>query len=295
MMRAEMRDLYLERGKTMTIMKSFHSRWLGTLGALALCSAGCTGDTGVAANGDTDAADTDDTDEPGDSLSSTTGTDPDTTSGETNGAESEGGNFIDPATDDEGTNEPMPNGAECSANSDCQSEFCYLSPLGGVCSECLSDSDCDATCSLDFNVGYAICTDGSLGKMCDSDEGCQDELVCATLIDAGIFQADFCSECNDSGQCDNDDICSPHYDEGSFSGYLYCAEPGSVDDGGGCPIEGNQGNGEVCTNGHCGIANIMGFVNLGICGSCSTNDDCEDGESCVPASADGGLQGAYCD
>jgi hypothetical protein len=194
----------------------------------------------------------------------------------------------------------MPNGSECASNADCVSEFCFTIPtVGGVCSECLQDSDCDeGTCSLEFDQGYAVCTDGSLGKMCDSDEGCQGDLVCGQLLDVGFFDADYCSECNDATPCDGDDICTPHYDDGSFSGHLYCTGPETVEDGGGCPIEGNEGNGEVCQNGHCGIADIMGFIQLGICGSCSTNDDCDDdpaGDNCIPAEAgQGGLVGAYC-
>jgi hypothetical protein len=279
--------------------KSFHSRWIGMLGVLALCSAGCSDDGPADANGDTDAAETGAA-EGADSQTSTTGTEPDTTTGADTGDSDEGGNFIDPATD-EGSNEPLPNGAECSSNSDCISEFCYTIPgFGGMCSECLSDSDCENTCSLDLGAGYAMCTDGSLGKMCDSTEGCADDLVCAQLFDIGFIDADFCSECSSSEQCDGndgDDICTPHYDLGEFSGHMYCAAPGSVPDDEGCPIENGEGNGEVCDSGHCGIANVMGFLDLGLCGSCSSDDDCTgEGETCVPASAgEDGIHGPYCD
>lgn len=276
------------------------------LGAFALLATACSDDGSPAASGtegDTEVADetsatmsasssatqgmTSTTDEPGTSTSD-------------GGSDTmDGGNFIDPNTDS-GPGDPLPNGGECSSNDECQSGFCYTIPtLGGVCSECLQDSDCgegESTCGVDFNTGYAVCTDGSLGKMCDSDEGCQGDLVCGELIDTGgLFNASFCSECNDNTPCDGEQICTPAYDEGSFSGHLMCADPGSVPDGGGCPIENGEGNGEVCTNGHCGIADVMGFIQLGVCGECSENDDCDPGETCTPASAgQGGLAGASC-
>jgi hypothetical protein len=235
-----------------------------------------------------DPADTD----PTDSQASTAGTDPDTTTGDdTSDSESEGTSSMDSTTGGDG---PLPNGAACALNAECDSGFCYEpSPVGGTCSECGSDSDCENTCSFGFGFRYAICTDGSLGKPCDSDEGCQGDLVCAEVVDWLGYVPAYCSECSTSDQCDGDDICTPHYDEASWSGYLYCAEPGSVPNGGGCPIDRGQGYGEVCENGHCGIVGTP-RNSLGLCGSCSTDDDCEGAETCVPASGDG-LHGAYCE
>jgi hypothetical protein len=281
-------------------MKTFHSRWLGMLGALALASSACSDDGQPSLDGGTDGTESAEGGSMTGPSNTTTGATSDDPSGTTTGAtdSNDDSNFIDPADDDDGPSEPGPNGSECSANADCTSGYCYVIPgFGGVCSECLMDADCgEGTCSVDFGAGYAICTDGSLGKMCDTDEGCQGELVCAQLIDTGgLFNASFCSECNDENPCAGEKICSPHYDEGSFSGHMACVDPESVESGGGCPIENGEGNDEVCKDGHCGIADIMGFIQLGVCGECSTNEDCEVGETCTPASASqAGLEGASC-
>ncbi|MBK8236872.1 MAG: hypothetical protein IPK74_15085 [Deltaproteobacteria bacterium] len=207
--------------------------------------------------------------------------------------------FVNPVDTGSDGGTPQPNGAQCANAEGCESGFCYTVPmLGGVCSECLMDADCPTgTCGLDAAAGYAVCTDGSLGKQCDSDEGCMGELVCTQLIDTGgFFNASFCSECGPQAPCPGEQICTPNYDAQALAGYMGCADPASVPDGGGCPIVEGMGDGAVCSSGHCGIADVfMGFVQLGVCGECSLDSDCADGLTCMPAQAGmGGLQGPTC-
>ncbi|MCR9165085.1 MAG: hypothetical protein ACE37F_21565 [Nannocystaceae bacterium] len=209
------------------------------------------------------------------------------------------GGFIMPDTGDETSVDPQPNGAQCSGADECESGYCYTIPqAGGVCSECLVDQDCGmGTCSLDA-VGYAICTDGSQGVQCNTDEGCMGELVCTELIDTGgIFNASFCSECGPQLPCTDGQLCTPFYDLENLGGSFICADPGSVDNGQGCPIEGGEGVGEACASGHCGVAALLGFAELGVCGECSVDEDCPmDGQTCVPAEAGmGGLVPAFCE
>jgi hypothetical protein len=215
---------------------------------------------------------------------------------------SESAGFINPDTDpDSGGGGPQPNGGQCESNEGCDSGFCYVLPMiGGVCSECLMDSDCEmGTCALDAAQMFAVCTMGELGDMCDSDEGCMGELVCTELIDTGgFFNASFCSTCGPTLACEGDDICTPVYDPAGFSGHLECAAPGSVPNDGGCPLDdAMMGDGTVCASGFCSAADaFMGFVFLGVCGDCNVDEDCAMDQTCTPAMAGmGGLIGSVCE
>lgn len=218
-----------------------------------------------------------------------------TTSSMDGSSSDEEGGFIDMPDDDADGGAPGPLGGMCDSNDGCDSGFCYSIPMvGGACSECLSDSDCEAgTCALNFQAGYAQCTDGSSGVMCDSDEGCTGDLVCAELLDTGgFFPANFCSECDDGTPCDDKSlICSPVYDLANLGGSLSCVTPQSVENGGGCPT----GDGTVCATGFCGTASLFG-IELGVCGECVVDEDCGDPKlSCVGPTADmSGLQHAVC-
>ena len=211
---------------------------------------------------------------------------------------SDDGGFIDMPTDgNEGG--PQGLGAMCSGPDDCESGFCYSVPMvGSSCSECLTDSDCESgTCALDFTAGYAACTDGSTGVMCDSDEGCTGELICALVVDTGgLFPANFCSECDAELPCDGGQLCAPVYDTVNLGGSLQCLDAMSVPDGGGCPIGADGGEGAVCVSGFCGIADLFGVAQLGVCGACVTDEDCADPElTCTPPNAAmGGLMPAVC-
>jgi len=231
--------------------------------------------------------------EVGESLDSTGGSSSSSTTGMADGS------FLDSVTSGDPPPMPQPNGGQCMGPEDCESGFCYEIPmLGGVCSECLTDTDCEmGTCSLDPTVLYAVCTDGSIGVMCSSDEGCMGDLVCAELLDTGgLFPLNFCSECSETTPCEAGQICSPTYDLGMFQGYLACVDPMSVPNGGGCPLDGFMGDGEVCQSGFCGVADVFGVVPIGVCGECLEDMDCMAMEMCTPPVADmSGLMGAVCE
>lgn len=204
-----------------------------------------------------------------------------------------------PGETTDGGSTPLPNGGMCTSPLECESGYCYQIPmLGGVCSECLEDAHCDmGTCSLDPAALYAVCTDGSLGVMCDSDEGCMGDLVCTSLVNTGgLIPADFCSECRDGDLfCEGEQVCSPVYDLAMFQGYHACLDPGSVPNGGGCPLNGLMGDGTVCASGMCGVATLLNVIPLGVCGECLDDMDCMGPSTCQPPSADmSGLMGATC-
>lgn len=277
--------------------------WRAWAIAGGLFVAGCGGDDGSAGAGDTEGDDstgsTGDRDTDGmtgaNTMSTSAGgtgttTAPpgiDSTGDEDSGNDTAG--FITAGNTDDGPVGPQPNGAQCGSADECESGFCYDVPMvGGVCSECLSDSDCGTgTCALDFQMLYAVCTDGSQGVMCDSDRGCMGDLVCEPLVDTGgVFPLNFCSECGANAACPDGQTCTPVYDTVAFQGYHGCAEPGSVADGGGCPVEGGVGDGSVCMSGACGIANVFGVVDIGVCGECASDDDCTPPATCTPPTAD---------
>ena len=278
---------------------------LGWIAALAL-TLGCPSDDSGAGDGDDDTDADADTSTSGpatsDGSASMTGASASMTGVGTVGSDSndtgmDEGSFInmDEGPDDSG--EPGPLGSQCGSNEDCQSGFCYQVPmLGGVCSECLTDADCEFGCGVDIALGYAVCTDGSVGAMCEDENACSDGLVCAELIDTGgLFPLNFCSECNTDVDCVDGELCAPIYDVMNISGHLGCVEPMSVPDGEGCPYADGVGNGEVCQNGHCGGASIFGVVTIGLCGNCSVDEDCLEGETCMPAMAGaGGVSGPMC-
>lgn len=217
------------------------------------------------------------------STSGTTNVDPDTSGG----LDSVG--FLSGGSTSDGPLPPQPNGAECFDPEDCESGFCLTfmgggGGGGGVCSECEMDTDCDeGTCGFSFDVGYAVCTDGSAGSDCDSTRGCADDLVCAPVLEADGFALTRCSECGPKTPCEEGQTCSLNLASGLFQAYNNCVETGMVPLGDGCPVTDGVGDGSVCMSGECGVALVfMGTVELGICSDCDTDEDCAEGETCTP-------------
>lgn len=208
-------------------------------------------------------------------------TDEGTTSGTSSSGSSEGsddGGFIRPP--DVGRDLGLPLGEACSDNDDCESERCFIfsAGAGGVCSECALDSDCmrdggPGTCTVEAGTPWGVCGDGSAGSWCQSDAGCADELVCTSVFEGSPFS--LCGECSPSVPCDGVLVCVGQPGAGTS-----CVEPGSVPDGGVCsgPDDG------ACESTHCTEALFMdnpaGFF---LCGECSSDDDCEKTQTCVPA------------
>jgi hypothetical protein len=188
--------------------------------------------------------------------------------------------------------EPQPNGAMCMSNEECESEMCFLAGiLGGLCSSCLTDADCEWGCGLpnplvDPPLG-AECTMGMLGEGCDTAEACMDKThVCALIIDVpGVLSASTCSECESTADCMNDMVCNVSISIETISGQKTCIEPNTVEDGGFCDLEG-PGD-EACVN-YCGTADIGGLATFGVCGQCNneSGEGCEAGQKCEPPTVD---------
>ena len=177
--------------------------------------------------------------------------------------------------------DPQVDGSSCAADCECVSDTCFLIPaLGGICGECAGDADCDGGgCTVpnpisDPPVGSS-CTDGSAGTGCETTEVCQDDLECGTLIEVpDIFRLATCGECLEDADCEGEQLCSPTVDLASFSGERQCVEAGTVENGQICDQNGT-GN-EACSSGICATVSIMAVVQLGVCGECGVDGDCND-------------------
>jgi hypothetical protein len=243
-----------------------------------------TGDTTAGEEGSADASMTGMTMSASMSAEGTADSDPGTDDGPTT--------FEDSGTDDAPV-EPQPNGSTCDDNEQCESGFCFVVQfLGGICGECLLDSDCpDGGCSLPNPIAMppvgAVCNDGGAGEGCMTSDVCQDGLVCASIISVpGILEAMTCSECTTDADCADGLLCSPSYDVLNISGQRTCVEPMSVPNGEGCDFA-TTGN-EACMSGICATINIMELLMVGVCGECGVDADCDvmAGEMCLPADVD---------
>jgi hypothetical protein len=271
--------------------------WLGMFGTLGMAFVACMPGQPPATDGQTtttygsnDAAGPDDGDPPdvtGDGVpDETTGTDPDpsdTDPGDTDPWDTGSGPFDVASVPDAGNPGGAPNGSTCSSDVECSSGNCYLLPfLGGTCGECNEDADCEiAGCSPPnpFDASPSVCNMGELGGGCESDEVCAGDLSCANALDLlGLVQINSCSACLDDSEC-GDQICAAIVDISQFAGHRDCIDPLSLPQSSYCELEGN-GN-EACTSGICSVVDVMGLAELGACGECNVDADCNGGV-CVP-------------
>lgn len=194
----------------------------------------------------------------------------------------------------------LPNGSACGDDCECNSDACYVvGILGGLCGECLVDADCPiGGCTVPSSLANppegAVCNDGSLGDGCQTDGVCQDPLVCVEIIDVpGVITNTTCSECATDADC-GAQLCSPEYDIIALGGDWICVDAGSVPDGSGCDFEGSGDT--ACASGRCAIADVMGLLELGVCGPCEDDGDCPLG-TCHPPEVDlmMGLVPSYCE
>jgi hypothetical protein len=237
--------------------------------------------------------------------STTTTTEPLTTTDPSSSTTDNTNGFIttQSTTDDPTNTEPQPNGSPCGDDAECVSMHCYSPPIAmgmGVCSECESDQDCvDAgtgiSCTADLASMQAACAPGELGNNCESQDACMDGLFCEPVIDGLMgFLPNSCSECATSGDCDMGQLCVPVLDQMSFSGQKECADPGSVPNDALCPEDADEGD-AACMSGHCGDVDVMGFLQLPVCGECEADSDCAMGQTCTPGAFGGmGVTGATC-
>lgn len=296
-------------------MKVLRGSWTSmgaALAVLSLFAGGCPSDIDDPSDDGTESADSTASSDSADetngmsgpvatsSMTTTTDTGPgaDTTAG---GMDTAG--FITAGSTDDG-GMPLPNGQQCGTDDACDSGYCYMLPMiGGVCSECLDDTNCGEgeTCQVDFGLLYAVCGEGGLGVMCSGDEGCGD-LTCELVLDTGgLFDITTCSECGESNPCPNaEDTCSPVVDINlPPSGYLTCQAPASQPNGATCPWDNAtmSGDGTPCMSGICAPADAGGFglITVGVCGECATDADCPMQGTCMPGTAEqSGITGSTC-
>jgi hypothetical protein len=187
-------------------------------------------------------------------------------------------------------------GDQCQADGDCAEDlFCNGVPgFGGICSECASDADCrEGNCT--FTGAYFGCGDGAQGQMCESDEVCGEGLYCAEVVDlGGLFNGNFCSVCKVDADCPDGQLCAPQVefmDLMNISGQRACIEPETAPNNQLCDAE---TNGDEQCMGHCTTADIMGLLEVGVCGECETDMDCDMG-TCMPAMVGlDGFSGSTC-
>jgi hypothetical protein len=208
---------------------------------------------------------------------------------------------ITTATEDTGfeTEAGLPNGQQCMSDFECASGMCFLSGiLGGFCGDCLVDDDCEWGCTgpnpvTDPPQG-SFCNSGLFGDGCQTTEACMGPFVCAVIIEVpGVLTRSTCGECITDAEC-NGDLCSPDVDLMNFDGARSCIVPFSKPLGSFCDLD---TGGNECSTGHCGVADLMGLVQFGVCSDCTSGDDCIIGESCVPPSVelDGTIVAGYCE
>ena len=96
-----------------------------------------------------------------------------------------------------------------------------------------------------------------------------------------------CGECITDAECDPDLYCTPTSQTGTT-----CVTMGAVANDEPCPIDGSI----VCASGHCTPALYMGMdVDYWACGECTTDDDCDPGQTCQPGDLGGmTLTGSFC-
>jgi hypothetical protein len=178
-------------------------------------------------------------------------------------------------------------GDMCMSDSECAEDLVCngVVGLGGVCSECASDTDCPdgSNCTITPN-GWFACGDGSQGQMCESDATCADGLYCAEVVDlGGLFNGNFCSECSEDAHCMNGQLCAPQIefmDLMNIGGQRACIDPKSAPNDSLCD---DEGSGDEQCAGFCTTADLMGFIMVGVCGDCETDQDCPMNGTCTPA------------
>lgn len=184
----------------------------------------------------------------------------------------------------------VPDGQACSDDCECVSQSCFVvGILGGVCGECKDEGDCEGGgCTMPNPLAQppagAVCNDGAQGEGCNTSAACQTDLFCKTIVDVpGIITNATCSPCACDADC-GADFCVPSYDVLDLSGAWVCAARGSLPDGSGCDLDGSAGS--PCESGICAVADIMGIWQVGVCGECNVDADCNNGETCQPLEVD---------
>lgn len=192
----------------------------------------------------------------------------------------------------------VPDGSTCTSDDECSSGRCYVIPfLGGVCGQCNEDADCvDGGCTPPnpFDSIGSFCNQGEAGGGCESDEVCADGLSCSNvfnLLDLIVMKS--CGSCQSDVEC-GDQVCAPLVDIAQFRGQKACIDPNSLPQDSYCDLMNNGG--EACASSICSVVDIMGLAEIGACGECNVDADCNGGV-CVLGEfqlADAVLLGSSC-
>lgn len=221
------------------------------------------------------------------------------------GAETTAATQPDASSEPQATPKAAPGSVElgeaCEKDEDCKSKVCVVEEFeeGGkveqikLCGACRDDAQCIAekkglSCQRSFLTGATECMDGELGAMCQKKEHCAGNLMCA-LVNMGDNESQerSCSECEKHIDCPvtgkRNCVSRDKTDEnGEY--YNLCLEDGARQTGEICfPCE--TGNRE-CAEGFCVKVELDDGMEddfcIGVCGSCHTDADCEEGSRCVP-------------
>ncbi|MBC8072870.1 MAG: hypothetical protein IAG13_31400 [Deltaproteobacteria bacterium] len=199
--------------------------------------------------------------------------------------------FTTTASTTDPTGGELPDGETCEEDQQCASGHCFVVGIfGGVCGECVTDSDCaGGGCTppnpLASPPTPSTCNDGGYGGGCMSDEACADGLRCATVLEVpGVITASTCSECASDAECDAGQLCAPDIAVLGLTGVYRCVEAGTLANGQSCDFA-TSGD-ESCASGHCAVADVMGLLSLGVCSACETDAQCMAPQECEPPQVD---------
>ncbi|MCA9699564.1 MAG: hypothetical protein KC431_18705, partial [Myxococcales bacterium] len=146
-----------------------------------------------------------------------------------------------------------------------------------------------------FESNGSTCNMGELGGGCETNDVCMDGLSCGNVLSLlGLIEINTCGNCEDDTSCMNGQICAPIVSVMEFSGVNDCIDPGTLEQDAFCNLEGN-GN-EACMSGICSTIDIMGLAQVGACGECNTDAECNGG-TCMAGAFDingGTLTGSVC-
>jgi hypothetical protein len=180
----------------------------------------------------------------------------------------------------------LPMGGTCTVDEECASCNCYLVPfLSGQCGQCNEDADCaDSTgggCTPPnpFMSSGSTCNMGEAGGGCETSDVCQDGLSCGIVLDLlGLIQISTCGECESDADCDAPQICAPVVIVEEFNGQNTCIDVDSLPQNSFCNLEGNGD--DACTD-FCSEVDIMGIAQVGACGECRDDADCDMNQTCM--------------
>lgn len=266
---------------------------------LAALTFGCSDDTSVDDGNSTTAASGSDTSSQTETESGNT-TDPTTTTASDTSTTNAENTFIS----EEGPDTTADTGGlgnlgdMCTTDEECAEDlFCNgVVGLAAVCSECGSDADCPDGGNCTFSGAYFACGDGSQGQMCETDASCGEGLFCAEVVNlGGLFNGNFCSECKVDTDCADGQLCAPQIefmDLMNIAGQRACIDPETAPNNQLCDAD---GSGDQQCEGYCTTADIMGLIEVGVCGDCETDAECSMGMTCTPAMVGlDGFAGSVC-